>query len=79
MCEQNNKQLEFQLQNLLQLRNNCLGSISLVLTGTLGLLFLEFSYLKLILFILGCVCSSFLIILTGVIDKDIDEKIKRLK
>ena len=75
---ENNKRLEYEIQNLMQLRNNCLVRIPIVLTGTLGLLFLAFSSLKVILFVLGCFCTLFLIALTNVIDKDIDNKIKDL-
>ena len=77
--QNNSKKLEYEIQNSMQLRNNCLSSIPIVLTGTLGLLFLSFSYLKIILFIMGCFCSLFLIILTNVIDKDIDNKIRDLQ
>jgi len=42
--EINSKRLEYQIQNLMQLRNNCIGYVPIVLTGTLGLLFLALSY-----------------------------------
>lgn len=79
MNENEIKRIELETQNLMKYRDNCINYIALVIGGSLGLLIMSFSYLKLILIICGFVLASFLFVLANIIDKDVENKIKELK
>ena len=73
------KRIEYEVQNLMKYRDNCINVIVLTAGGAFGLLVTAFSYLKLVLFAAGLLLVCFLIILTNMLDEDIDLKIKEFK
>lgn len=79
MNEKEIKKIDLETQNLMKYRDNCINYIALVIGGSFGLLIMSFSYLKLILIISGFILAGFLFVLTNIIDKDVENKIKELK
>ena len=79
MNEQTNKQLEYEIENLMRYRDNCINFIGLFAGGSFGLLVSSFSYFKLFLSIMGFLLAGFLFKVMNIIDKDVENKIKELK
>ena len=76
MNEKELEQIKIKINNLMRLRDNCVGFVGLIAGGVIGLLISELNILKLFLMIIGILGLNFLFILTNIIDKDIDNQIK---